>query len=174
LVLCFTGLVEAQEPTRPHPPPPGKSLPSSYLPTRFRIAIGGFFPPSYSVELRGESLLYHARTIDPQTQAVRETSKVITPSAGQWQRFWKATDEVDLWRWQAEYANPLVTDGTSWAVDIVSAGRMIESSGRNAYPGGAASAPKPSQPEPGPPATSKTFDAYLSAVEDLLGGERFR
>jgi hypothetical protein len=177
LFLVVTALAEAQEPVRPHPPAPGKGLPSGYLPTRFRIHIGGgIFPPNYSVDLQGASLVYHVSDVDRETKAIRETSKVITPSASQWRQFWKAMDEVNLWDWQAEYPNPLIADGTKWGLDIAVAGKGIRSSGSNTYPGGPAAGPKPTTPPASLrlPEESKVFDAYLKAVEGLLGGERFR
>ena len=172
---CITAFVEAQERRHPHPPAPGKQLPGDYLPTRLNIYIGGgIFPPSYSVDLRGESLVYRARELDPQTHAVRERTKVITPSAGQWRRFWRAMDDVQLWSWQPQYANPLIADGTKWGLDITFVARRIASSGSNAYPGGSAGSSEASKPDTNPPGASRRFSAYRSAVEDLLGGEPFR
>ena len=173
LSLCVTLLAQAQEERHPHPPTPGKQLPSYYLPTEFTLNVGGFFLPSYSVELRGESLLYRIRDIDPETHAVRETSKVITPSASQWRRFWKAMDEVGLWRWQSEYANPDVADGTQWGLEVAFGGRRAKSSGSNAYPSDVATSPDPSRPDASLPERSGVFEKYLSAVENLLGGKRF-
>lgn len=170
LSVFVTALAPAQE-ARPCPPQPGKQLPTAYLPVVLKIHIGGFFGPSYWVELRGESLVYRVRDIDPKTNAVRLTSKVITPSASQWRRFWRAMDEVGLWRWRAHYANPGVFDGTQWRVEVVFAGRRAQASGSNAYPGEAARPPISSSVDT---ETSRTFNTYLRAVEDLLGGERFR
>lgn len=174
LFLCVTIHAEAQGQRRPQLPTPGKQSPGSYLPTRFTLSIGGFLSPSYSVELRGESLLYRVRGIDPDTRSIRETSTVVTPSAAEWRRFWRAMDEVDLWRWRSEYANPGVADGTQWGIEIAFAGRRADSSGSNAYPGGLATFPVPSEPDSVLPEASEAFRTYLKAVEELLGGERFR
>lgn len=168
--------IEAQEQRHPHPPVPGKQLPGDDRPTRLMLYIGGgIFPPNYTMEFRGDSLVYHASEDDPKTHTIRERTRVITPTADQWRRFWKAMDEVDLWNWRPRYDNPLIADGTKWDLDVEYAGRRIASSGSNTYPGGAAPGPKPSQaPAAGPPGTSKQFEAYLSAVRELLGGEPFR
>jgi hypothetical protein len=174
LVLCVTSRVEAQEPIRPNPQAPGKQLPSGYLPSKLMIRVGGgIFPPNYSVVLQGESLIYHVSDIDPKTNEVRETSKVVAPSASQWRQFWKAMEEIDLWRWQPEYADPRIADGTKWGVDIEFAGRTIHSVGSAIYPGAPPRSKKPPNAEPNPDDKGK-FPDYLQAVEKLLGGERFR
>ena len=143
------------EPIRPHPQRTGKRLPSGYLPSKLMIRVGGgIFPPNYSVVLQGESLIYHVSDIDPKTNEVRETSKVVTPSASQWRQFWKAMEEIDLWRWQPEYADPRIADGTKWGVDIEFAGRT---SVRSAVP--CIRAPQPGAKSPPTPNRTRTTRA---------------
>lgn len=155
----------ADDPGPPTPPTPAKQSPGDYLPARFELYIhGGIFPPSYSVKVQGESLVYSAREAVPGSYALRERSEVIRPTAERWRRFWKAMDEVGLWDWRPEYPNPRVADGTRWGLEIAFGGREIRSSGSNGYPGGPADSPEP----------SRVFEAYRKAVEDLLGGESFR
>jgi hypothetical protein len=118
--------------------------------------------------------LYRVSSLDPERQAIRWTSKVITPSPSQWLQFWKAMDEVRLWQWRTEYPNPIVCDGTQWGVEVAIGGRGAKSSGSNAYPDGRGTSPPPWKLDPTTSLRSEMFDKYLTAVEALLGGERFR
>jgi hypothetical protein len=182
LSLGFVARVDAQKQGSPSPPVPGKLLPSQYLPEQLKLSVGGSSPPSYRVELRGQSLLYHVRAFDPEEFAVREVDTTVTPSAAQWLRFWKAMDAVDVWHWQPSYANPDAGDGRHWGVEIAWGAKTAHSSGHSAYPGGDArsddadaSEPDASPAEPvSAPAPVGVFPTYLRAVEDLLGGARFR
>jgi hypothetical protein len=152
---------------------PGKALPSQYLPTELKLSIGGSSPPSYAVELRGESLVYHVREFDPEAFAIRETDTTITPSASQWLRFWKAMDAVGLWHWQPSYTDADGVEGTNWGVQIAFGDRTVRSSGRNAYQSDEAEPADTSETDASPTETGGPFPSYLRAVEDLLGGARF-
>ena len=89
-------LAHAQAPN-PAPAAPGKSLPSDYLPTSFKLYIGGsIIPPNYNVELQGGSLVYRVQTLDPTTNAYKEAKRVVKPSPAQWRQFWKAMDEISV------------------------------------------------------------------------------
>jgi hypothetical protein len=164
--FCFATRAGAQNDSGPQPPVPGKSLPSQYLPTGLKLSIGGSSRPSYRLELQGQSLVYHVRQFDPEAFEVREVDRTITPSAGQWLRFWKAMDAVDLWRWQASYTDPDV-DGINWTVDVAFGDRKAVSSGHGAFPTGH------SDTDESPSDTDGLFKTYLHAVEDLLGGASF-
>jgi hypothetical protein len=165
-MLCSVPAVEGQQVVTRHPPAPGKHMPSRHSPSVFMLYIGGgIFPPNYTVQLRGNSLLYQCHDIDRKTNRPIEASKLITPTATQWRQFWRSMDEVGLWKWRAEYPNPLVMDGCGWSLEVAVAGRSVESSGHNGYPsrGGVQLN-----------AASEDFEKYLKAVEALLGGEEFR
>jgi hypothetical protein len=89
-------------------------------------------------------------------------------------------DAVDVWRWQPSYANPDAVDGRHWGVEIVWGNKTAHSSGHSAYPGGDARSDDANASEPdASPSESESepdavFPAYLRAVEELLGGARFR
>ncbi len=173
---AFAAFIHVGGPVTPGQPPPTprKLLPNGYLPSRFRLHIGGFFPPSYSVELRGESLLYRARERVPGTEDLRESTKVITPTAAQWRQFWAATEAADLWGWRPRYTDPSVYDGVQWGLEITLEGRRAASSGSNAFPGVPIRPTGPTAPDPHSSGTSPSFERYLRAVEALLGGQSFR
>lgn len=139
------------------------------FPQRFEVRIGGFFGPSYQVTWRpNRTLVYQVRRAGAGAQPPAVTT--ITPSARQWQQFWKTMDAVGLWQWRAGYRNDSVADGTQWSLEIAHANKRVKSSGSNDYPRGAGDARRlPSDPEP-----SQTFARFLSAVESLLGGKPFR
>jgi hypothetical protein len=175
VVLCIATPAGGQDRRPTTPPAPNKQLPGAYLPSRFTIYIGGgIFPPNYTVELRGRSLVYHSQERDPKTDAARERTRIVTPTADQWRRFWRTMDQIKLWDWLAEYPNPLVADGTHWDLDIAFGDRRIKSSGSNAYPGGTNKPPDLSRPETLAPGTTRVFETYLNAVKVLVDGEPFR
>jgi len=174
LSLCFAARAGAEKDSGPLPPVPGKLLPSQYLPTELKLSINGLSPPSYRLELKGQSLVYHVRKFDPAEFAIREVDTTITPSASQWVRFWKAIETAGLWNWKASYVNSDGIDGTNWGVDLAFGDRRISSFGQNAFPG---DEPEPTDPAESDSSRSETdgpFRTYLRAVEDLLGGERFQ
>jgi hypothetical protein len=173
LSLGFTAGAAAQKAGGAPPPVPGKLLPSQYLPTELKLAIGGASPPSFRVEQRGDSLVYHVREFDPESFTIREVERTITPSAGQWVRFWRAMDAVDLWHWQPSYTNSDAENGTNWGVEIAFGDKKVRSSGRNAYPTGEAEPADAADTESNAPEGDDLFRTYLRAVEDLLGGARF-
>jgi hypothetical protein len=173
LSLGFTAGAAAPTQGGAAPPVPGKLLPSQYLPTDLKVAIGGAAPPSFRVELRGDSLVYHVREFDPESFTIHEVERAITPSAAQWARFWKAMDGVDLWHWQPSYTNSDAENGTNCSVEIAFGDKKVRSSGRNAYPTGEAEPADAADTESSASEGDDLFKTYLRAVEDLLGGARF-
>lgn len=132
------------------------------VPERFRVKIGGFFGPSYSVRLKGSDLLYTAWDNDDITAENR-----ITPTLEEWQAFRQSLDAIDVWGWQEFYANPGVTDGTHWSLEIEWDDRTIVSFGDNNYP------VADGLPENDPDITP-TFEEFLAAVRKLVGRLAFR
>jgi hypothetical protein len=147
-------------------------LPSQYLPTGLKLSIVGATPPTYSVELKGPSLVYRVRQFDPEAFDMREVDRTITPTASQWLRFWKAMDAAGVWGWRPSYTDTSVVDGTDWKVDIALGDRKIVSSGHGAYP--ADPADDDGDDDGSASEADGPFKTYLNAVEDLLGGARFR
>lgn len=164
-LLCLGVAVNGQDLAGRNPPVPGKQMPSRELPSTFELYIGGgIFPPNYTVKLEGASLRYECHDIDRKTEQPKVRSKIITPTAAQWRQFWRSMDEIGLWKWQAEYPNPLVMDGCGWSLDVAVAGKRVKSSGHNAYPNR-----RGMQLD----SASEDFEKYMNAVEALLGDEPF-
>ena len=171
VATCALASLAAPAPRAPvlksPPPPPGKQLPTAFAPTKLVLSIGGaIFPPNYSITLDGDTLTYRVQDLDPKTQKVVVTSQAITPSAEQWGEFWKAMDEVGLWRWRPVYEAPHTFDGTHWSVEAAHGGHSVRSRGRILFPGQETTA---NRPDCGP-----VFEKYLAAVGKLLGGKTFR
>ena len=53
----------------------------------------------------------------------------------QWEKFWNFIDEIDAWRWDKDYFNQEVFDGTQWELIIDRKGRRRRRIyGSNDYP----------------------------------------
>jgi hypothetical protein len=133
----------------------------SAMPQQFRTSIGGFFGPSYIVELRDGSLIYSARK---RGESEAKTT-IITPSAAQWLAFSQALDDIKVWQWQTKYMLANSHDGTQWSLDISYANRAIKTHGHNLYPDDN----NGSKEEP-----SQAFKRYLTAVMRLINGNDFK
>jgi hypothetical protein len=133
------------------------------VPKRFTASIGGFLGSSYKVELRDGTLAYTSS--GPGRTNLKQ--KTITPTATQWREFQRALDDLKVWEWRKEYPNRGIMDGTQWSLDIAFEDRPLQTHGDNCYPddGG-----KPNRN----PELTKSFIAYLAAIQKLLGGEPFQ
>lgn len=108
------------------------------VPTRLILSIGGFHAPHYEVRWQRGRLWYGT-----------DGSKVtITPSAPDWETFWTAMDQIDVWGWQPRYDDQEILDGTEWSIEISDEARSVRSYGSNAYP--------------------HPFQRFLKAVERLV------
>jgi hypothetical protein len=132
---------------------PGKQLPSSYLPKELKFSIGSFFSTYDSFELQEKSLTYRESELGEGFYH-GPIRKSVTPSADQWEQFWRELDEIGFWRWKDKYDDDSVTDATGWTLDIEFAGRRKRASGYNEFPPG--------------------FDKFRAAVQRLLGGGPLR
>ncbi len=135
----------------------------SAVPKTFRAHIGGFGGGDFVVELRDNVLTYTARARERGQPARTET---IVPSAAQWREFRAALDDLRIWEWKKEYASKGIVDGTQWSIDIAYADRSLAAQGSNNFPDAGG------QPT-GDPVPTKTFQRYLAAVKNLLGGREF-
>ncbi len=135
----------------------------STVPKTFRAHIGGFGGGDFVVELRDDVLTYTARARERGQPARTET---IVPSAAQWQEFRAALDEIRIWDWKSQYSNKGVVDGTQWSIDITYADRSLATQGSNNFPDATGRPTGDSVP-------TKTFQRYLAAVKNLLGGREF-
>ena len=112
---------------------PGSKM--GLIPERLSISVGGHFGPSYSIELENGSLTYsHSKPVQQFPPEWDSKSETIRPTERQWQAFRERLDELNVWRWQPEYFEP-VCDGTGWSVEIVYSDTLIRSHGSNCFPG---------------------------------------
>ena len=132
-------------------------------PKELRLHIGGYGGLSYSVDLQGDHLLYESIHGDCSSTRSRKTR----PAAEDWLSFWQELDRLEVWDWQAEYANPGVCDGTQWEVGIQYGEQRVHSVGDNSNPRADGSSNR--SPEP-----TQCFRGFCRAVSRLLGGLPFR
>ena len=95
-------------------------------PTRLIAKLGGFCGPKHEVRWQGGKLLYRTDGLEAE----------VAPSAAEWKAFWVAIDRAGVFRWQANYDDPDILDGTHWSLDLSDGWRGVRSFGSNAYPGG--------------------------------------
>lgn len=138
------------------------------IPERLSISIGGHFGPSYSVEVKNNSLTYsHSKPVQQFPPEWDSESETIRPTEDQWQVFRKRLDELNVWHWEPEYFEP-VCDGTGWTAEIVYSDKVVRSHGSNCFPGPI-----------GEPVSivdrtdGDTFDRFCRAVSALVG-KKFR
>jgi len=126
------------------------------VPQSFEASIGGFFGPSYGVELFGDGDLLYLHNQETFTTAPGTVETTIPVTAEQWRVFRKALDDAHVWDWGEEYTDPDVDDGTQWRMRVEYADISVDSYGSNAYP-----------PE-------RDFERFRCAVVELLGGRDFQ
>ena len=134
----------------------------SPLPKRLSLYIGGYPGPYYTVRLSRRTLWYEAQTVNAEPPTKEKVP--VTPEG--WQTFREALDAIGVWRWQEDYPNPGVCDGTSWAATLEYADRSVASGGSNNYPR--------AKGAPSGGASTRPFARFLEAVRALLGGREFR
>jgi hypothetical protein len=79
----------------------------------------------------------------------RRKIQQFQPTAEAWERFWKAMDAAEVWKWQVEYPSPIeIYDAAGWSVELRHAGHSVKSHGYNNQPPG--------------------FAAFRDAVNELL------
>ena len=127
----------------------------------FRASIQTFKRSTYSVELRGNALVYY------EAVATNKAQIKIIPTVEQWQAFRKEVDNLGIWEWRGNYDNLDAWDGTSWTVLLSYPDRGIRAHGGNCFPDQNGMPSR--QPEP-----TKHFKRYLAAVQTLLGGKNFK
>ena len=87
----------------------------SFIPDKFSCLIGGYFGPSYSLEIDENGCLIY-KTLGKEYR-VRKI-KQICPDTKRWNDFLAACDQINIWGWSNRYENPEVLDGYSWKVEI--------------------------------------------------------
>ena len=108
-------------------------LPREDAPDALEFSIGGFGVGGSTVELRGDTVVLR-RTPWGWTPGAAVDSVRAVPAPDSWRAFWAAAERAGVRRWRPQYTAGGVVDGTDWRVRIVAGGRMVESSGSNAYP----------------------------------------
>ena len=92
-------------------------------PNTFQLSIGGYFGPSYSLELKGHEITYE--TFGDGYEL--ENSEIIIPTMEQLDQFLEEIKKIGVWKWKKLYTNPHVLDGTSWSVSIKYRGYALDS-----------------------------------------------
>ena len=129
-------------------------------PNQLEISIGGYMGSSYSLELKDSGLQYeHSgdHYSNPQIEVVPVTDE-------QWRAFRATLDSIGVWQWKSSYPNPGICDGTQWSASIAFQDAKVECRGDNSYPEGEGGADENNDP----------FEAFLGAVQTLIGGREFR
>ena len=124
------------------------------------ISLGGGDGPSYELVLSNGVLWYKsgASFFPLETQ----TAEAIEPTDEQWKHFRESLDQLDVWTWKASYVDLNVLDGTQWRFTVAYSNRTLMTEGSNGYPGSTNEQP------------AEGFNGFLDAVEQLIGGRKFR
>jgi len=56
--------------------------------------------------------------------------KMVTPTAAQWEEFWRVCDEIDVWSWPPSLGDVRVFDGLSWETELEVGSRRVVSRGQ--------------------------------------------
>ncbi|MEP6732589.1 MAG: hypothetical protein ABJE10_18235 [bacterium] len=128
-------------------------------PDELTFSIGGFGVGTSNMVLRGDTIVLQRIPWD--WPRVPMDSVRVVPSSEAWRVFWAATERAGVSRWQRHYAAAGFVDGTGWDVHIVVGGRVVESSGSNAYPDGLGHEHQLQ--------TTDDFQAFVVALGDLAG-----
>ena len=128
-------------------------------PKKFSASIGGYMGPSYNVELTDDALVYKRMSMGYTEEEVAH----IEPTDAEWTTFMAAIDELHIWDWKESYPSPPgMRDGTNWSLKLEVGERQLKSSGTNNYPAAESKADE------------DLFDLFTNALQQLLGGRKFR
>ena len=134
------------------------------LPRKLEARIGGVLGWSFSASLTGQGVEY----VEYAENYMPMAARVFSPTETQWRALKKTMDQAELWRWNTEYINPYVKDGTSWEFECEWEAQSIRTGGSNAFPSDPdACLATHNQSE------SVRFDSLLRAFSQLVGGEPF-
>lgn len=133
----------------------------SVIPQKLEVYVGSSIFGAWHVVLHGQTLTCRKE----QSGREDQNSLPVTPTVEQWRDFRQAMDKLAVWRWQRDYPNRDIADGTQWRVDIVYADRAVSSEGSNNFPG-------PDGKPNSAPYQTEAFRAFIGAFEKLLGKKR--
>ena len=135
-------------------------LSAAGAPDDLEFSIGGFAVGESTVELRGDTVVLRRTPWGWTPGEVIEIVRAV-PTPDSWRVFWAATARTGVHRWRARYAAEGIVDGVGWGVRIAVGGRVVESSGSNAYPDRLGREHELDMTD--------DFRAFLTAVSELVG-----
>ncbi len=92
--------------------------------------------------------------------ATTDTARTV-PTDDRWRAFWRASEQAGVHRWRRQYQAEGMVDGTGWTTRIVTGGRVVKSTGNNAYPDHLGREHEMEM--------TADFQRFLAAVSDLAG-----
>jgi len=105
------------------------------IPERLSISFGGYFGPSFGVELEGAALTYrHSKRVQDFPPEWESGSEEIRPASERWPAFRAKLDGLNFWCWHAYYPNSVVCDGTGWSLKTAYFDKANISGGSNCFP----------------------------------------
>lgn len=119
-------------------------------PKEFKTYVISFLGPKNLVQLEEQGrLAYYAAP--PDVEDVLSVQPIyITPTPKQWQAFYAALSEHNIWDWQESYMpEQAVPDSPSWSIKLTHGDKTLNSSGYGATP--------------------ENYGHFLKAVSDLIG-----
>ena len=134
-------------------------FPSAGAPSEFEFSVWGFTRGSTKVQLRGDTLLVW-RIPFAGPGAPTDTGRTV-PTDAAWRAFWAATARAGVHRWRPRYVMEIASDGGGWDTRIVAGGRIVTSSGDNAFPDHLGREHELDM--------TADFQVFLTAVNDLVG-----
>jgi hypothetical protein len=114
-------------------------------PRSFNFEIGGFFGGCQSLKLQEGHLIYTSFT-GPVGNSLNDD---IEPSDEQWVCFRNELIALGAFKWDKDYYNHDICDGTQWELRLKWGRQHIHSSGSNEYP--------------------RKFSAFLTSLKRLTG-----
>ncbi len=107
----------------------------SCAPSRLVFHEGHGYAGAISFEWTGGRLVVAETTVA--TGPGKPVRHEVVPPPEVWRTFWKTIDSLGVWRWNAEYEDPIrssQTDGSAWNLELEYRGRHVKSRGYNASP----------------------------------------
>jgi len=129
----------------------GQSTPASSAPERFEYCQGHLMEGK-QVAWENGKLLFVRSTLNLKGKGgYHNRIQRFKPSPEAWERFWKALDAADVWKWQPFYWSEFASHN-SWSLELRHAGHSMKSQGYDSEPPG--------------------FDAFRNAVDQLINDSR--
>jgi hypothetical protein len=140
-------------------------LPRAGVPDELEFSMAGYFAPSASVVLRGDTVVLRRAPWAP-TSPAQLDSVVTVPSAQAWADFWTTVDEIGVNFWRRRYVAENIADGLGWSLRVVADGRTVQSYGSNAYPDSRGAEHEGEM--------TPEFRAFKAAIEELAGAPLYK